>query len=143
VDLSSEDDPMHWNGLSWLATVLRELGRLPEARATFERVVAAPQVPAEDRKDALDELGNVKVLIAELLYDRREFAACIEECRALLPQMCPGSRAHASLVLFLGHSYLGVRNLAAARKCYETVVAMLNPGDNAIAIARAAIEKLR
>jgi tetratricopeptide (TPR) repeat protein len=136
VDLCSEDDSMHWNGLLWLAAAQRELDQLAAARATLESIVAAPKTPGGERENAIQDLRSVKVRIAGSILDRGEFAACVEECRALLPEMRGDPGAHASLLLILGHSYLGVRDKAAARKCYEAVVAMPGVEEEVMRIAK-------
>lgn len=136
ASLYSPDEPMHWNALLWLAECQRELGQLSEARANLERIVESAKVSGDERESAIHCLRAARLEELKAHYNRRDYAAYVEQCRRLLPEIPVGSDDHVSAVLLLGHSYLGLRNKAAARKCYETLLSLPTATARQVEIAK-------
>jgi tetratricopeptide (TPR) repeat protein len=120
--LYSPDEPMHWNAFAWESSSRAHIGQFTEAAAILQRIADAMQAPEEERAKAVLDLRTTRLEEIKAHYNRADYAAYVEQCRQLLPEISPGSEDHVSAVLLLGHAYLGLRNKAAARKCYETLV---------------------
>jgi MalT-like TPR region len=123
VDFCPSSDPLHWRSLLWLGQCQRDLGQLEMARINADRIAESSLAPEEDRECARVVSRDVKLNIAQSHYHAGDYASCITECEALIPQVPDADESYLALLLLLGHSYLGIRNNSSARKYYEAVLA--------------------
>ena len=73
--------------------------------------------------------------IAQSHYNLGNYASTITECECLLAEFQECDESYSTLLLLLGHSYLGMKNHLMARKHYEAVLACpaASPSERAVA----------
>lgn len=122
VDFYPNNDSLHWHSLRWLATCYYDLGQVIKAQTTAERINESSTASKEQQEFARDFALYARIRTAESHYEKEDYRSCIAECEATLPLCREDDEPYIPLLVFLGHSYVAMRNGRLAEKFYSAIL---------------------
>ncbi len=122
VNICPTSNPLYWRSLLWLAQCQWDLGQFEMARASAEQIVESALAPEADRACARNLSRRARLSVVESYYASKDYAACIREGKALLPEFAECDDSYLALLLLIGHSHLNLENKSSARKYYEAIL---------------------